>query len=130
MEPLTLHDGLRLPVGTHLEMAIVPIQRDSTEDPERFDGFRYYKMRLKTGESHKHQFATTSSRILHFGHGKQACPGRFMASNIIKMILGSLLLRYDFEFPKGQGRPASLPAFEYSFPSPTGRVMFIERAVT
>ena len=130
MEPLTLHDGLILPVGAHIEMAIVPIQRDHTENPEHFDGLRFYKKRLDPAEAHKHQFATTNAHILHFGHGKQACPGRFMASNIIKMVLGSLLLRYDFKFPEGQGRPKSLPAFEYSFPSPKGRVMFLERCKT
>lgn len=127
MEPLKLHDGLELPVGAHIEMAIVPIQRDHTNNPEQFDGLRYYKKRLQPAEAHKHQFATTNPQILHFGHGKQACPGRFMASNIIKMVLGSLLLRYDFKFPEDQSRPKSLPAFEYSFPSPMGRVMFLER---
>lgn len=129
MEPLILSDGLTLPVGAHIEMAIVPIQRDSTEDPERFDGLRYYRKRLDPGEAHKWQFATTNAHILHFGHGKQGCPGRFMASNIIKMVLGLILLHYEFKFPEGQRRPKSLPAFEYSFPNPTGKIMFKQRGI-
>ncbi|PQE15286.1 ent-kaurene oxidase protein [Rutstroemia sp. NJR-2017a BVV2] len=108
-------------------MAIVPIQREHTENPDRFDGLRYYRKRLEPGQEHKHQFATTDNHTLHFGHGKYGCPGRFMASNTIKMILGQLLLDYDFKFPEGQSRPQSLPAFEYSFPDPTGKVMFRER---
>lgn len=129
MQPITLHDGLTLPVGAHIEMAIVPIQRDNTDDPDRFDALRYYKKRLDPDQAHKHQFATTSAHVLHFGHGKQGCPGRFMASNIIKMVLGSLLLRYDFKLPEGLKRPPSLPAFEYSFPSPTAKILFKERYV-
>jgi len=130
MEAITLHDGVTLPVGAHIEMAIVPIQRDSTENPDNFDGLRYYHKRLDPGEAHKWQFATTNAQILHFGHGKQGCPGRFMASNVIKMVLGLVLLNYDLKFPEGQGRPRSLPAFEYSFPNPKGRVLLRERRAT
>lgn len=129
MEAITLHDGVTLPVGAHFEMAIVPIQRDSTENPDEFDGLRYYRKRLDPAEAHKWQFATTNAQILHFGHGKQGCPGRFMASNVIKMVLALVLLNYDLKFPEGQGRPRSLPAFEYSFPNPKGRVLFKERSV-
>ena len=127
LEPLTLSDGLYLPPGTHIEMAIVPIQRDNTEDPDRFDGLRYYRMRLDPSQAQRHQFATTDNYTLHFGHGKFGCPGRFMASNSIKMILGQLLIDYDFKFPDGQIRPESLPAFEYSFPNPHGKIVFRER---
>ena len=127
LEPLTLSDGLHLPRGSHIEMAIVPIQRDNTTDPDTFDGLRYYKMRHDPTQAQRHQFATTDNHSLHFGHGKFGCPGRFMASNTIKMILGQLLLSYDFKFPQGQSRPKSLPAFEYSFPNPHGKIRFRAR---
>lgn len=129
MEPITLSDGLQLPVQAHIELAIIPIQNDHTENPHEFDGLRYYKMRLNPGEAHKHQFATTNSHTLHFGHGQHSCPGRFMASTVIKMVLASLLLEYDIKFPEGQGRPKSIPAFEYSFPDPAGKIMFKKRCV-
>ena len=127
MQSLTLQDGLTLPAGALVEMAIVPIQRDHTDQPDSFDGLRYYKKRQYPNEAHKHQFVTTTAHELHFGHGRQACPGRFMASNIMKMILGSLLLGYDFKLPQGTGRPCCLSAFERSVPNPTANILFKER---
>jgi cytochrome P450 len=37
-----------------------------------------------------------------FGLGKHACPGRFFASNEMKVALCHLLLKYDFEFLNGE----------------------------
>jgi cytochrome P450 len=42
-------------------------------------------------------FPTTSPEYLIFGHGKYACPGRFFASNEIKMMLAHAVVAYDFE---------------------------------
>ncbi|KAG2411931.1 hypothetical protein HFD88_009487 [Aspergillus terreus] len=62
--------------GAHVEFAIVPIQHDNTCDPAVFDGLRYYRMRQTPSEAHRHQFATTSESVPHFGHGQNSCPGR------------------------------------------------------
>lgn len=98
-----------------------------TPNPHTFDGFRAYRERQKPGETNRHQFATTDRNNLHFGHGKYACPGRFFASNEVKMILAHLLLKYDIKFPEGQGRPENISAHEYIFPNPMGVVEFKER---
>jgi cytochrome P450 len=107
-------------------MATRAIQNDGdvTPWPEVFDGFRYYKMRLNPDESHRHQFATTESNVLNFGHGKYSCPGRFFASLEIKNILVRLLMNYDFKLPDGETRPPNLSAHEYIFPNPEGRILF------
>lgn len=126
-QSVTLSDGLHLPAGAHVEFAIVPIQHDNTADATAFDGLRYYRMRQEPSEYHRHQFATTSASSLHFGHGNNSCPGRFMASNVIKMVLGTLLTEYDFKLePKGldaHGRPVGITAFEYNFPSPLAHLL-------
>jgi hypothetical protein len=87
-------------------------------------------------QAHKWQFATTDLTALHFGHDRHACPGRFMAGNIIKLVLADLLLGYDFRldesFLNAEGRvrrPRSWSAFEYSFPNPMAKVWFRRRAV-
>ena len=105
-------------------MAIQPHQQEdpSIPDPEAFDGLRYYRMRQQAGHANKHQFATTDRYTLHFGHGKYSCPGRFLASNVIKLTLGRLLLDFDFRFPLGQGRLEDIRAHEYLFPDPHGKV--------
>lgn len=128
-EPFTLSDGVRLPKGTHLMMPIYPIVVDPaiTPDPYVFDGFRHYKRRLLPGEKNKHQFATTDSNNLHFGHGKFSCPGRFLASNTIKLILSHFLLGYDFKLPKGEGRPKNVHLHEYVFPDPEATILLKEK---
>ncbi|KAI0425478.1 cytochrome P450 monooxygenase [Xylaria sp. FL1042] len=134
-ERLELSDGTVLPVGTHFAMASDAIMHDKTKlagegDPGEFDGFRYLKLREDPADLeniHRYQFASTDNNSLHFGHGRYACPGRFFASNEIKMILGSLLLDYEFKFPDGQGRPENMSADENIFPDPGKKVLLRRR---
>ena len=132
-EPLQLTDGTKLPVGTHFSIASDAVLHDSEYlpgggDPETFDGFRYARLRESAENANKYQFAMTEDSSLHFGHGKFACPGRFFASNEIKMILGHLLVRYDFKYPEGQGRPKNLNADENLYPDPVARVLIRRRS--
>ena len=48
------------------------------------------------GKENKHQFVTTSPDSLIFGHGNHACPGRFFASNEIKVVMIELLRSWEF----------------------------------
>ncbi|KAF2188053.1 cytochrome P450 [Zopfia rhizophila CBS 207.26] len=48
--------------------------------------------------NNKWQFVTTSPEHLGFGHGRHACPGRFFASNEIKVALVHLLLKYEWKY--------------------------------
>ena len=41
-----------------------------------------------------------------FGYGSHACPGRFFATNAVKICLSELLLRYDIALENGQIRSA------------------------
>lgn len=43
-----------------------------------------------------HRFVTTSPESLVFGHGAHACPGRFFASNEIKIVMIEMLRSWDF----------------------------------
>ncbi|RYP10388.1 hypothetical protein DL764_000722 [Monosporascus ibericus] len=133
--PLKLSDGMVLPPGTHFSVASDAILHDPEHlpgggNPEQFDPFRYARLR----EDPRHpenlsrfQFAMTDSSSLHFGHGKFACPGRFFASQEIKLLLISLLLRYEFKYPEGQGRPQNLSADENIYPDESARVLIKAR---
>ncbi|KAK7737350.1 hypothetical protein SLS53_006653 [Cytospora paraplurivora] len=126
LNPPSLH-GTYLPAGVHLMMPVYPIVVDPavTPKPLVFDGLRHYRNRQLAGHATRHQFATTSDSNLHFGHGMFACPGRFLASNSIKMLLSNLLLRYDFRFPGGgTERPTNVHMHEYVFPNPNACVEF------
>jgi cytochrome P450 len=65
--------------------------------PNDFDGFRYYeKRKVASGDAaYKNQFTSTSPEQMHFGFGRQACPGRFFASAVIKAIVMHLLEEFD-----------------------------------
>lgn len=106
---------------------------DREKDADVFDPFRFERLRNDASRPenvNRFQFATTDSSTLHFGHGKYACPGRFFASNEIKVILCHLLLRYDFKFPedRNQARPANWSYEEAFYPDPTIPVLMRQRA--
>ena len=124
----TMQDGTYLPKGAHISMPVQAILHDPAviEDPEVFDGLRYYRRRHAPGEAHLHQFATTERTQLNFGHGKAACPGRFFASLEIKTILVRFIMTYDFKLVEPQ-RPANLRAHEFIFPNPAGDLLIKER---
>ena len=134
---LELKDGTYLPKGTHFAVAANAIVHDPEllpggGDPYQFDPFRYSKLRTdpaNPGAINKQQFATTDSNTLHFGHGKFACPGRFFASNEIKLILSHILIMYDFKWADGASRPPNLNFEEASYPNPSGKVMMRRREI-
>ena len=121
-----LSDGTVIPKGAHTLMAIQPHQQEDPNipEPELFDGLRYYRMRQQEGHAYRHQFATTDPYTLHFGHGRYSCPRRFLASNVIKLVLGRFLLDFDFRFPPGQGCPEDIRVHEFIFANPHGKAEF------
>nr|WEP24415.1 cytochrome P450 [Curvularia sp.] len=66
-------------------------------NPEKFDIYRWKRMREVPEYANKAHFVSTSPEHIGFGHGIHACPGRFFAANEIKIALCFLLLRYDWE---------------------------------
>ncbi|KAL2064356.1 hypothetical protein VTL71DRAFT_4850 [Oculimacula yallundae] len=107
---LALSTGHVLPRGTRFGFAswavhqsskppaLNPILNPLSKPVSQFDGLRFYHARKIAGNENKHQFVTTSPDSLSFGHGNHACPGRFFASNEIKVVLIELLRNWDFRF--------------------------------
>lgn len=69
------------------------------ENPEKFDGYRFLRMRATDERSA--QLVSTSISHPAFGHGQHACPGRFFAANEIKIALAHMLLKYEWKLPEG-----------------------------
>ncbi|KAF6523027.1 hypothetical protein HZS61_014555 [Fusarium oxysporum f. sp. conglutinans] len=95
-------DGHTLPNGSTMSILSYPVHQDPDiyEHPEKFYPFRFSKVR--TGPDGKDanptlSFVSTSSTYLPFGHGKHACPGRFLVDFEMKMILYHVLNRFDIE---------------------------------
>ncbi|PWW79527.1 cytochrome P450 [Tuber magnatum] len=127
LKDYTLSDGTYLPKGTLIAAPTLMFSTDPDfiEDPGVFDGFRWYKKSLETerGAGRRHYWATTASNDLTFGHGKHACPGRFFATEEMKIILTFILLQYDIKYPEGQSRPANINRGEFSTPDATQKLL-------
>lgn len=67
------------------------------QEAKTFDPYRFLRMRETPGEEHMAQLVSTSQNHLGFGHGLHACPGRFFASNEVKIALCHLILKYDWK---------------------------------
>ncbi|KAL3302268.1 cytochrome P450 monooxygenase [Colletotrichum asianum] len=104
--PVTLSNGFHLPKGARIEVATGAINADAAlyDNPSEFDGLRFYKKRQTEEARSKYQVLSVSKEDLAWGYGRAACPGRFLADMLIKMILVEVLNRYDIKMPDGQGR--------------------------
>jgi cytochrome P450 len=71
------------------------------ENPNKWDGYRFLKLRESAEGQHTAQLVSTSPNHLGFGHGQHACPGRFFAANEVKIIMAQMLLKYDFKLSDG-----------------------------
>lgn len=70
-------------------------------DPLQYDGYRYFNKRQTPGEDKSALLVSTSANHMGFGHGVHACPGRFFASNEIKIALCHIILNYEWRLPDG-----------------------------
>ncbi|KAF2170806.1 hypothetical protein M409DRAFT_18780 [Zasmidium cellare ATCC 36951] len=95
---VTTPGGLYLPEGTHVGAHVAAVQRDTKtcHDADQYRPLRFSEDRQQVGEP-----STTavhiSDKFLPFALGRHACPGRFFAVHVLKLILGHIFTAYDFE---------------------------------
>lgn len=121
-------DGTVIPAGAKVGTPSLFVHRDPTmyENPEEFDGFRFSRMREEnTGSQNvKNAMVSTDPAYQVFGQGKHAwwvlqthpppwrkvfsalttvcySPGRVFAVNEMKLILSTLIMRYDIKLVPG-----------------------------
>jgi cytochrome P450 len=90
-------------------------------NPDEYDGYRFLKLREKPGHETSAQLVSPSPEHLGFGFGKHACPGRFFATNQIKIFLCHVLLKYDFKLTEGC-TPQAMRAGVVLAADPTGKL--------
>lgn len=143
-KPITLSNGQFIPAGVIIEIPAHSIVHDPErfDRPHEFDAFRHSRARnassVATGPGGEkkapgaagaaaHQMVSTSLNNLPFGYGRQACPGRYFASNEIKMIVARAIL--DYEIQLVDGATERYPNIEYneavSLFSPWQRLSFL-----
>ncbi|GLA07181.1 hypothetical protein AnigIFM60653_008135 [Aspergillus niger] len=110
LEPFTLPDGTRLHSGDHIAAPAFHVGWDPEyiENPEVFDGLRFHRLKNQGGLSAttaagKCHYVSVNETSLHFGYGRNACPGRWFTAIQIKLLLGRLLVRYDVTSGEGSG---------------------------
>ncbi|KAF4303967.1 Cytochrome P450 [Botryosphaeria dothidea] len=130
--PLTLSNGTKIPAGAMMAVPTLPMwDGDLYANPDEYDGRRFLKLREQPGHENRWQFVTTAPDVYAFGHVKHACPGRFFASNELKVVLMHLLMKYDWRFAGGkqgvEARPKTVVAVESFRPDPTVRLEYRAR---
>ncbi|KAH9887325.1 cytochrome P450 [Cubamyces lactineus] len=127
LKDIKLRDGTVIPRGASIVVAADATHNDSAiyDNADQFDPFRFSRMREAEGGSTQHQFVHTSANYLSFGHGRQACPGRFFAANVIKSLLSYLLLNYDIKL--GGDGPWTPSYYGFTLVPPPGSLLFRRR---
>jgi cytochrome P450 len=110
--------GLKLPKGTMVTApaAAIATDPDSFPNPDTFDGYRYRRLR----EQHKEGASAlvlgmSTIDSLGFGLGNQACPGRFLAVNNLKLMLARLLTGWELSLERnGEEYAGPRPVIQYN----------------
>lgn len=117
---LILSDGFHIPAGTHICFPSGPFSRDDSivVYADKFSGFRW-----SDGPTQK-PLVTLGVDNMHFGFGRQACPGRVFAATMMKVLLSRLITEYKMKFEDGVvKRPANLVNGEQIFPNLWAKVL-------
>ncbi|KAF7347451.1 Ent-kaurene oxidase [Mycena venus] len=103
VKPAVLEDGTIVPPGYNIAIPLKGLHFDPSvyPEPEKFDCFRFSKLRETEESDVKHGFTTIERNFVPFGLGRHACPGRFFASMELKIMLAHMLLNYDISLPDG-----------------------------
>jgi len=135
-EGVTLSGGIHLPYGTRVVASTHSIHTDpafygndaNTWNPFRFSAPREAYLervtaaggdpdRLKTVLEQKNQnLIATGEDFLSFGHGRHACPGRFFATQEMKLMIAHIVSNYDIKIEGG--RPKNPGMNGAYFPDP------------
>lgn len=124
--PVTLSDGLVLPRGSHICFAAGPLCRDSDiiPSPQPFNGLRW----SESPEIKTNSFVSIGPANMHFGFGRQACPGRFFAAVTIKAIMSRIIGEYEFKYEgERKERPMNIRIGEQIMPNVGTRIVMRRR---
>jgi len=131
MKDFSFSDGRVIPKGTIIAVATkaTHFDNDNYENADTFDPFRFANMREQEGGGANRHMIATNPEYMAFGHGKNACPGRFFASNELKSMLAHIVASYDVKLEDGAStRPESVWVGAVMAANPNAKVMFRMRA--
>ncbi|KAM0721793.1 hypothetical protein Q7P37_002718 [Cladosporium fusiforme] len=117
-------DGFHVPQGVRVAAPNHHIQRDPGvyHEAEKYNAFRY----AAPGDNNdagaylqqkQSSLSMPGDNFLAWGHGRHACPGRFFAAHLMKIMLAHVLLKYNVE--ADGSKPKGLDRNEFPIPSVT-----------
>nr|BAM84048.1 cytochrome P450 monooxygenase [Tolypocladium album] len=124
LKPYTFSNGLHVPKGSFIFTPNSPLFEDEQfyEDAKRFDGLRFARMRDDPKRKSDSPMTATSEYSMHFGIGRHACPGRYMVSDEVKLVMVHLLLHYDFAMANFGPRPKNMAFGKFILPDMQAKV--------
>nr|AFO69302.1 P450 monooxygenase [Aciculosporium take] len=130
LKEFTFSNGLHIPQGTFIYTPNSPIYSDERyyPNPKSFDGLRFYRMRSDPELKYTCDLTVTGEYSMHFGHGRHACPGRFMVSDEVKLAMVRLLLHFEFCIENFGPRPKNFVFGKFIMPDMTAKVWLRESA--
>ena len=135
LSAIKLSDSSEIPSGMYINVAAGPMSRDATfyTEPNNFDPGRFYRPSFanpdKPAPPPEYEFTGIERGNVVWGNGRLTCPGRWYASAMNKLIIASLLVRYEIQFPEEQTtRPQSIYYDGTAIPSPTQEILLCEYA--
>ncbi|KAF9453725.1 cytochrome P450 [Macrolepiota fuliginosa MF-IS2] len=128
----TLSDGTTIPAGTYVGVATDAMGKSEKgfKDPLTFKGFRFVGATPENEGSDfvRNQMVGLNSDQIIFGHGRHACPGRFLAVSEIKTIFAHILIEYDVQLENGSmERPPNINIETGTIPNLKAKLMFRKR---
>ena len=131
LQEYTFSSGAKVPPGVIIAIScITHLDPDVFEDPSKFDGFRFVKMKeraIMAGyPDKKFDIVTVSPNSLNFGNGRTVCPGRFLAAADLKMVLAYVVVTYDVKLVDGV-RPSDWFMMHLCGPNRMAEVLFRKR---
>ncbi|KXX80410.1 Fumitremorgin C monooxygenase [Madurella mycetomatis] len=115
-----LPDGKVIPRGSHIMVDSTDLWNPAVyPNPDQFDAYRFLRRRQAGDKSS--QFIQSSPDYNVFGGGRHICPGRFFASNELKLALAHLLSKYEIRLAKGC-EPKNLQRGFYAMADPFTRL--------
>lgn len=135
-------DNFHVPFGVRVALPNHSIQRDPDNypEPDRYNAFRFSELRgalpattdeegFTQGSAYLKQrqqgLVTPNDAFLAWGHGRHACPGRFFAAHLMKLMLAHVVTNYDVRPLK---TPQPLMRNEFTIPDPTAVFEVKQRA--
>ncbi|KIJ39456.1 hypothetical protein M422DRAFT_781034 [Sphaerobolus stellatus SS14] len=128
----TFSDGTWIPKGTMVSASSDSAHYDQSSypNPREFSGFRYVdKGERERKGNRSYDAVTITEDFMSFGFGKHACPGRFLATVNLKLMLAHLVLNYDMKLEHEEKRPKDLYIGLSILPNTTAAIMLRKRVL-